>query len=109
MTARLAADLWIAAYRARLAAANLPCYVAAKGDPTAGAVLVKIATLDGAARLCGRVADLEGRRAWETLAEGPESDVDAAIARQRRADPDLWVLEVEDRAGGALLDDPTLA
>jgi hypothetical protein len=106
--ARLATDIWVAAYRARLAAAHLPCYVTAKGDPTAGAVLVKIATLDGAARLLGRVADLDGRRAWETLAEGPEAEVDAAAARQTRMDPDLWLIEVEDRAGVALLDDPSL-
>jgi hypothetical protein len=43
-----------------------------------------------------------------TLAEGPEPDVDAAIARQRSFDPDLWVIEVEDRAGRHLLDEPGL-
>jgi hypothetical protein len=45
---------------------------------------------------------------WMVLAEGPEADVDAAMARQRDFDPDLWVIEVEDRAGRHLLDAPGL-
>ena len=43
------------------------------------------------------------------LAEGPEAEVDTAITRQRGYDPDLWVVEVEDRAGRHLLDEPGLA
>ena len=35
--------------------------------------------------------------------------MDAALGRQRRFDPDLWVIEVEDRAGRHLLDQPGLA
>jgi hypothetical protein len=35
--------------------------------------------------------------------------VDAVIARQRRVDPDLWVIEVEDRAGRHLLDEDGLS
>jgi Uncharacterized conserved protein len=38
------------------------------------------------------------------LAEGPESVVDEAVARQRRFDPDIWVIEVEARDGSARLD-----
>jgi len=105
---RLAAAFWVAAYRARLTQAGISAYVTARGDETAGAVIVKVADLAGGATLYGRVSDLEGRRAWETLAEGAEAEVDAAIARQRRADPDLWVVEVEDRQGRSLLDLPGL-
>ena len=43
-------------------------------------------------------------RVWAELATGPEPDVDAAVDRQRGFDPDLWVIEVEDRAGRHLLD-----
>ena len=35
-----------------------------------------------------------------------EAGVDAAIARQKAFDPDLWVIEVEDRQGRHLLDQP---
>lgn len=107
--ARLVTDLWVAAYRARLAAAHIPVVVSARGDATAGAVAVKCATLDGAARAYQRSFDLHAdRRVWVLLAEGPEAVVDAALARARASDPDLWVLELEDRAGRTLLDQPGL-
>jgi hypothetical protein len=101
---RLTADFWVAAYRARLEALGIPVYIAARGDPTAGAILVKLATLDGRARLFGRVSRLDGGQVWDVIAEGPEAEVDAAAARQRGYDPDLWLVEVEDRHGRHLLD-----
>ena len=103
---RLTAEFWVAAYRARLEALGIPVYVVARGDPTAGAVVVKLATLDGQARLFGRVARLEGGQVWDVIAEGEEAAVDDSITRQQRRDPDLWVLAVEDRQGRHLLDEP---
>jgi hypothetical protein len=43
------------------------------------------------------------------MAAGAEAEIDAQVARQRGVDPDLWVIEVEDRAGRHLLDEPGLA
>ncbi len=107
--ARLATGLWVSAYLARLQAEAIPAYVLAKGDATAGAVLVKLASLDGQAAVWQRSYDLmSGDRVWVILAEGPEQTVDAAIARQRAMDPDLWVIEVESRDGKTLLDQPGL-
>jgi|SRR6056297_119597 len=105
---RLASGLWVDAYRLRLQQEAIPCYVTARGDPTAGAVLVKIALLDGTAQVFQRMTAMDGSRPWTVLAEGPEDEVDATIARQRRTDPDLWVIELEDRAGRTLLDTPGL-
>lgn len=80
-------------------------FVVAHGDDTSGAVLVKMSTLDGNATLFQRSFDLmSGERVWMELSAGPERDVDAAVARQRGFDPDIWVIEVEDRAGRHLLD-----
>jgi hypothetical protein len=110
MGARLTADFWVKAYLRRLELAGIPAFVTAHGDATAGAVLVKQAPLDGTARAFQRSFDLmSGARAWVVLAEGSEPDVDAAISRQRQFDPDLWVIEVEDRAGRHLLDQEGLA
>ncbi len=107
---RLATGIWVAAYRARLEAAGIPAYVTAKGDATAGAVVVKLATLDGKAVLYQRSVDLmTGARAWVILSEGAEADVDTAASRQREFDPDLWVIEVESRDGRHLLDEDGLA
>ena len=107
---RLAAGIWVSAYLARLGLANIPAYVTARGDATAGAVLVKCALLDGTAMLYGREWDMDtDSRPWQVLAQGPERDVDGAIARQRGFDPDLWVIEIESRDGRTLLDKPGLA
>ena len=107
---RLASGIWVGAYLARLQAEGIPVYVVARGDDTAGAVLVKLATLDGQARAFQRVADLmSGTRKWDVLAEGPEPEVDATIRKQRGYDPDLWVIEVEDPRGRHMLDEPGLA
>lgn len=106
---RLTSDMWVSAYLTRLRLADIPAFVTAKGDATAGAVIVKLNTLDGQAKAFQRTYDLlSDRRMWDTLAEGLEADVDAALRKQRGFDPDLWVIEVEDRAGRTLLDQPGL-
>ncbi len=109
MEPRLTAGFWVQAYLTRLRLAEIPAFVTARGDGTAGAVIVKVNTLDGAARAWQRSFDPSGARVWMVLAEGPEGDVDGALARQRRYDPDLWLIEVEDRAGRSLLDEPGLS
>ena len=107
---RLTAEFWVQAYLARLRLQDIPAFVVAHGDDTAGAVLVKLNTLDGRAQAFQRSFDLiSGARAWVSLAEGEEAAVDEAITKQRSFDPDLWVIEVEDRAGRHLLDEPGLA
>ena len=107
---RLTAEIWVSAYLTRLRLADIPAFVVARGDGTAGAVLVKQNRLDGTARVFQRSFDLmTGARTWIVLAEGDEAETDAAIARQRGFDPDLWVIEVEDRDGRHLLDEPGLA
>ena len=110
MQPRLTSGIWVAAYLTRLRLADIPVYVTAKGDATAGAVVVKVATLDGQARAFQRSFDLASdARVWVVLAEGPEPEVDALLARQRARDRDLWVIELEDRQGRTLLDQPGLA
>ena len=110
MSARLASGLWVSAYLTRLRLAEIAAYVTQKGDATAGAVVVKVATLDGQARAFQRSFDLMAdARVWVTLAEGPEPEVDALLQRQRARDPDLWVLELEDRQGRTLLDQEGLS
>ena len=107
---RLTARFWVDAYLARLRLHDIPAFVTAHGDDTGGAVVVKVNTLDGQARLFHRSFDLEsGARVWAELASGVETDVDQSLVKQRGFDPDLWVIEVEDREGRHLLEDPGLA
>ncbi|WP_121065668.1 DUF1491 family protein [Chachezhania antarctica] len=107
---RLTAEFWVQAYLTRLRLQEIPAFVVAHGDDTAGAVLVKLNTLDGQAVAFQRSFDLaSGDRVWVELAAGDERDVDASIVRQREFDRDLWVIEVEDRKGRHLLDEPGLS
>lgn len=101
---RLATGIWVSAYLARLQAEGISTYVVAKGDATAGAVLVKLATMDGQAQAFQRSVDLmTGERKWMVLVEGEERSVDESIRKQRSFDPDLWVIEVEDARGRHML------
>lgn len=107
---RLTARFWVDAYLMRLRGADIPAFVVAHGDDTAGAVLVKLNTLDGHASLFHRGFDLDtGASIWALLHAGGEAEVDQAVTRQRGFDPDLWVIEVEDRVGRHMLDGEGLA
>lgn len=105
---RLTAEFWVHAYLRRLNLANIPAFVVHKGDPTAGAVLIKSNPLDGNATLFHRTYNGEGQRIWSELNAGAEPKMDGIITRQRQFDPDLWVIEVEDQEGRTLLDEEGL-
>jgi len=108
--ARLAAHVWVGAYLQRLAAEGIFAHVVHRGDATAGAIAVKVAFMNGRASLWSRTYGLEGSLGWDTeIADAAEAEVDAAIARARGRDRDLWVIEVEDPRGRHLLEDPGLA
>jgi hypothetical protein len=72
--------------------------VLAKGDATAGSILVILLEKGGNPRLFERVLQPDGRYAWQ---EGgnqsleKSSEVPGFIARRRRFDPDLWVIELD--------------
>ncbi|WP_134680152.1 DUF1491 family protein [Paracoccus ravus] len=107
--ARLAAGIWVSAYLKRLQLADIPAYVLRHGDDTAGAVMVKCATLNGRASLWAREWDFEtDLRPWVRLSEAAEPEIDTEIARHSGRDPDLWVIEIESRDGTTLLDQPGL-
>lgn len=108
--ARLSAAFWVSAYRARLGQAGIFVHVAHHGDDTAGAIAVKLATMDGKASLFTRITGPDGDAIWDCQHDAvPEADVDEAVAKQRRFDRDLWVIEVEDPKGRHLLDEDGLA
>ncbi len=101
--AELKTEFWASALIRRAAIGGAFAAVVRKGDSDAGAVLVKVATLDKRARLYAPARDGEGERIWLDLSAGSlgddEADVDAAIRKRAETDPDLWVIEVEDKHG----------
>lgn len=106
---RLKSELWVKAYLRRAAVAGSPGVVVRRGDPDAGIIMIRIARLDGHCDLYGPApagfASDDGERRWTALAErAPEAEVDARLGTEVRLDPDLWIVEVEDRDGRAFLD-----
>lgn len=96
----LNSDLWVGALirRAQIEGANAT--VVRKGDMRAGTVIVKAYnTADRTARLYSEAFGADGARLWIQPVTGTESELDAYIERQRGYDPDLWVVEIEDRQG----------
>ena len=99
---RLPTDLWVKAHVKRCSAEGVPVIVARRGDPHSGIVILKLNQLDLGCRVMSQMRDLDGKLGWLEALEGalvPEVEADAYIARQAERDPDLWVMEVEDRLG----------
>jgi hypothetical protein len=97
----LATDLWVGALIRRAELGGAFAVVARKGDARAGAVLVKVLNRsDGAARLYAEATRMDGETVWMQPARSEqEPDLDRYIERAVRIDPDVWVVEIEDRQG----------
>ena len=89
----------------------IPAMVTRRGAPDAGPVYIKINGFERGCAVLSQIRMEDGRLAWlRATGEGTvsEADADAYIERQEKVDPDLWVLEVEDRDGRNPFDDPVL-
>ncbi len=112
---RLRADIFVAALIRRVATDGAFAVLRRRGAAEAGAIFVKIDRLDGRAALFGPAPQTE-------LAESVERGIDRVFARVHRDewvepqeierrlkremdfDPDLWIVEIEDREGRAFVD-----
>lgn len=107
---RLKAGIFVRALIRRAEVAGAAAYVVRKGAEEAGAVLVKIARLDSTCMVLSQALRGEGERVW--LAPlGERADEKAASAyfeKQIRFDPDLWIVEIEDREGRTFVDEPVV-
>ena len=110
---RLKSGIWVSAYLRRCQTEGAFAVVRRRGAEEAGAIFVKLNRLDGTAELFGpapQTAFDEGRpldRAFRPCLPAqpaPEADVEARLEREIRFDPDLWIVEVEDRAGRHFLE-----
>ena len=97
----LSSDIWVGALIRRAELGGAFAAVARKGDPRAGAVLVKaVNRRAGTATLYSEATRGDGERVWmQPVKSDAEPDLDAYIARAVRIDPDLWVVEIEDADG----------
>ena len=99
---RIASELTVQAALRRWQADGGMATVLHRGDAWGGAILLKLNLLDRTSQLLTQTRDDRGRPAWLRVKDGSrlsEADADAYIERQLARDPDLWVVEIEDRDG----------
>ncbi len=97
----LSSDVWVAALIRRAEIGGAFATVARKGDARAGTVIVKVFdTAQRRARLYSEAFGPDGERLWMQPVESEfETELDDYLQRQIRYDPDLWIVEIEDREG----------
>ena len=109
---RLKSTIWVAAYVRRCNIEGSFAVVRRRGAEEAGAIFIKISKLDGTAALFGPAPQsaFDDARPAEHLFTSffpqgfvPEADVETKIGREQKFDPDLWLVEVEDRQGRSFL------
>ena len=105
MPARLAAGMLVSALIRRAEELGGNGAVLAKGDATAGALLIQLAERGVPGLLLERRLDPQGVYRWSPT--GPEDAEERGdyIVRRRRSDPDLWVLELDLPDGRQLVED----
>ena len=106
MFGRLKTDIWAAALIRRAETGGAFASVARKGDGDAGATLVKVRLLDGNAVLYRSMQDMDGTRIWHPKGPIDEQAIDDVINKRLNMDPDLWVIEIDDRQGRHFLAEP---
>jgi hypothetical protein len=110
---RLKTALWVAAYLRRCQVEGAFAVVRRRGAEEAGAVFVRISRLDGTSDLFGPAPQsafdaMGGADRAFTLClkerPAPDAAVETYLAREIKFDPDVWIVEVEDREGRNFLD-----
>lgn len=108
---RVTSGLWVGAYVRRCFAEGAMAAVVRHGADEAGAILVIVDRLDETIDLYGpapQSAFADSRptdRLFQLLMSRSErGQIEARLSDELKFDPDLWVVEVEDRSGRPFLD-----
>ncbi len=106
---RLKSGIWVAAYIRRCQVEGVPAVVRRRGAEEAGAIFIKVSRLDGTAVLYSpaskstfdeaRPSDRAFTPSVGAKRPAPEAEVEAKLTREIRFDPDVWIIEMEDRQG----------
>lgn len=104
---RLKAGIFVRALIRRVHVAGASAFVVRSGMEEAGAIILKIAKLDGQVLVLNQTRDAKGDLVWAQPLGGwsEEARANSWCAKQVNFDPDLWIVEIEDREGRAFVDE----
>ncbi len=108
--ARLKTEIRVSAQLRRAQNEGAFGVIVRRGDPDAGAVAVKLYQGPGAVKLFTQSRDLDGNPIWREPFEDDagaadiEAKIDRWLEKESSIDPDLWIVEIEDRDGRTFLD-----
>jgi hypothetical protein len=108
---RLKSAVWVAAYLRRCQVEGCSAVVRRRGAEEAGAIFVRVCRLDGTSELFGPAPQsaLEPGAADRIFSAclasqpAPDPEIENYLSRETKFDPDLWILEIEDRSGRSFL------
>ena len=97
MTPRLTSAVLVSALMRRVQAEGGNAAVVVKGDATAGSILLLSCERGLAKAILERVLAADGRYRWTAVGPVPteSADVHQYVEKRRRADPDLWLVELD--------------
>lgn len=110
---RLKSAIWVSAYVRRCHIEGAFAVVRRRGAEEAGAIFVKVSRLDGTAGLYAPASQsaFDDTRPVDRFFTSclkdeysPDDIAETRIRREIEFDPDVWVIEVEDRAGRHFLE-----
>jgi hypothetical protein len=106
----LRTKFWVEALIRRAESGLASIYVIRRGDEDAGAALVKVVLARDDVTLYVPARDESGLRIWTLWRDGEpgEREIDAYCQRRVDDDPDVWIVEIEDRQGRHFLVEPVL-
>jgi hypothetical protein len=107
---RLKAGIFVRAMIRRVQVVGASAFVVRSGAEDAGAIILKISKLDGTVLVLNQVRGATGQLAWAQVLGGwtDEARATAWCDKQVKFDPDLWIVEIEDREGRTFVDEPVI-
>jgi hypothetical protein len=106
---RLKSAIYVQALIRRVEQQGASAYLLRRGAEEAGAVFLKLNRLDGSCVVLSPARRGEERVWMRPLGESTDEQRCADyLTKQIRFDPDIWIVEIEDRAGRSFVDEPVV-
>ena len=109
MMPRLTSKMRVSALLRRTSAQGVMAAVLRSGDPIAGSILLLFTDSARKFQAYSATTTTRGEQGWMLISGDnlmDQAEADALVARQRKVDPDIWVLEIESLFVHDILNEP---